>query len=161
MYSTRHFLGVVTSYKLSFHTAAILGGWKILVPGKILEGGTTFRWVIYMKKLRSVWCPSREGIKNWERQNKSAVWALVLSLLAFKTTGFQQNCHINQLIVTTDEMVGLACLLPWLSNARPATIFAWFVPSRKIVLPLSQEDSSIRKIRLALMTSSTLKLSAF
>ena len=43
----------------------------------------------------------------------------------------------------------------------PATIFAWFFPSRKIVLPLSQEDSSMRKIRLALMTSSTLKLSAF
>ena len=70
MYSTRRFLGVVTSYKLSYNTAAILGGWKILVPGKILEGGTTFRWVNYMKQLQSVWCPSREGIKNLERQKQ-------------------------------------------------------------------------------------------
>ena len=70
MYSTRRFLGVVTSYKLSYHTAAILGGWKILVPGKILEGGITFRWVTYMKQLRSVWCPSREGIKNLEGQKQ-------------------------------------------------------------------------------------------
>ena len=152
---------MVNSYKLSYHKTAILGGWKILVPGKILEGGTTFRWVTYMQKLRSVWCPSREGIKHWEWQKKSAVWALVLSLLAFRTTGFQQNCHINQLMVTTDEMVGFACLLPWLSNARPATIFVWFVASRKIVLPLSQEDPSIRKIRLALKTSATFKWSAF
>ena len=45
-------------------------------------------------------------------KNKSAVWALVLSLLTFITTSFQQNCHINQLMVTTDEMVGSACLLP-------------------------------------------------
>ena len=51
MYSTKRFLGVVTYYKLSYHTAAILGGWKILVPGKILEGGTTFRWVTYMQKI--------------------------------------------------------------------------------------------------------------
>ena len=60
----KNLLGVVTSYKLSYHTAAILGGWKILVPGKILEGGTTFRSVTYLQKLRSVWYPSREGIKN-------------------------------------------------------------------------------------------------
>ena len=37
------------------------------------------------------------------------------------------------------------------------TIFVWFVLSRKIVLPLSQEDPSIRKIQLALMTSAILK----
>ena len=104
---------MVTSYKLSYHTAAILGGWKILVLGKILEGGTTFRWVTSMQKLRSVWCPEVEKELKIERdKNKSAVWALVLPLLAFITTGFQQNCHINQLMVTTDEMFGFGCLLP-------------------------------------------------
>ena len=85
----------------------------------------------------------------------------MLSSLAFITTSFQQNCHINQLMVTTDEIVGFACYCRDYSNARPATIFVWFVPSRKIVLPLSQEAPSIRKTRLALMTSSALKLSAF
>ena len=85
----------------------------------------------------------------------------MLFLLAFITTGFQQNRHINQLMVTTDEMVGFHVYCSDYSNARPAAIFVWFVPSRKIVLPLSQEDPSIRKTRLALMTSSTLKLSAF
>ena len=38
----KNLLGVVTSYKLSYHTAAILGGWKILVPGKILESWDNF-----------------------------------------------------------------------------------------------------------------------
>ena len=35
MYSTRSFLGVVTSYKLSYHTAAILGRtfpWRVEDP---------------------------------------------------------------------------------------------------------------------------------
>ena len=94
-------------------------------------------------------------------KNKSTVWALVLSLLAFIITGFQQNRQINQLMVTTDEMAGFHVYCRDYSNALPATIFVWFVPSRKIFLPLSQEDPSIRKTRLALMTSSTLKLSAF
>ena len=39
-------------------------------------------------------------------------WALVLSFLAFITTDFQQNCHTSQLMLTTNEMVGFACLLP-------------------------------------------------
>ena len=43
MYSKITVLGVAASYKLSYHTAAIPGGWKILAPGKILEAGTTFR----------------------------------------------------------------------------------------------------------------------
>ena len=133
---------MVTTYKLSYHTAAILGGWTILVPQKILEGGTTFRWVTYMQ-YGLCGAQAEKELKIESDKNKSAVWALVLSSLAFITTSFQQNCYINQLMVTTDEIVGFACYCRDYSNARPATIFVWFVPSRKIVLPLSQEDPSI------------------
>ena len=61
---------------------------------KILEGGTTFRWV-YMQKFRSVWyqvekdLELREGIQNSGRQ-KQAIWALLPSLLPLITT-FQQS----------------------------------------------------------------------
>ena len=38
---------------------------------KILDDGTTFRWV-YMQKFRSVWCPSREEeIKDDGRQKQN------------------------------------------------------------------------------------------
>ena len=39
-------------------------------------------------------------------KNKHAIWALLLSLLALITT-LQLNYHNNQLVVMTDEMVGL------------------------------------------------------
>ena len=71
----------------------------------MLEGGTTFRWV-YMQQFLSVWCPSREGVKDGRRQKKNAIWALLLSLLALILT-FQQNYHNNQLLVKPNEMVGL------------------------------------------------------
>ena len=148
---------MVTSYKLSYHTAAILGGWKILVPGKILEGATTFRWVTYIQRLRSVWCPGREGIKNWERQKQKCN----LGLCALFTGVHNYRLSAELSYYSAQGCFGFACLLPWLSNALPATIFVWFVPGRKIVLPLSQEAPSIWKIRLAIMTSATLKLPAF
>ena len=37
--------------------------------------------------------------------NRNAIWALLLSLLALITT-FQQNYHNCQLVVTPNEMVG-------------------------------------------------------
>ena len=40
--------------------------------------------------------------------NKNAIWALLLSLLALITT-FQQYYHNYQLVVTPNEMVGFYC----------------------------------------------------
>ena len=150
---------MVTSYKLSYHTAAILGGWKILVPGKILEGGTTFRWVTYMQKLRSVWCPSREGIKNWERQKQKCSLGPCALFTGFHN--YQLSAELSyQSAHSNDRRNGRLCMFIAVIIQCP-TIFVWFVLSRKIVLPLSQEDPSIRKIQLALMTSAILKWSAF
>jgi len=41
--------------------------------------------------------------------NKNAIWALLLFLLALITT-FQQDYYNNQPVVTPNEMVGLYCL---------------------------------------------------
>jgi len=71
-----------------------------------------------------VWCPSREGINDGERQNKNSIFsgpsALFLALIAT----FQQNYHNNQLLVTPNEMFGLYCSdnpLLFLSDLSPLT----------------------------------------
>ena len=112
-----------------------------------------------MQKFRSVWLPSRKELKMAGEYDKKAIWALLLSILAWITT-FKQNYQNYQLVVTPNEMVGLY----WraLAIERPATIFVWFVPSTRIFLmkaiymvlwsvssariflPLSQEDPSAR-----------------
>ena len=84
-----------------------------------------------MQKFRSVWLPSRKELKMAGEYDKKAIWARLLSILAWITT-FKQNYQNYQLVVTPNEMVGLY----WraLAIERPATIFVWFVPSTRIFL---------------------------
>ena len=48
--------------------------------------------------------------RMFEKELKMAgtIWALLLSLLALRTS-FQENNHNNQLVVTPNKMVGLYC----------------------------------------------------
>lgn len=53
--------------------AVYMEGKRSYCTMKILDDGTTFRWV-YMQKFRSVWCPSREEeIKMTGDKNKTAI----------------------------------------------------------------------------------------
>ena len=61
-------------------------------------------------------------------KNKNEIWALLLSLLALITT-FQQN----QLVVTTNEIVGLYCLDKPL-NDPPPLLSGFIAPSTRIFL---------------------------
>ena len=60
--------------------------------------------------------------------NKHAIWALLLSLLALITT-FQQQMAVLYNLVTPNKIV-----LPWPPTKQPAGIFVWSVPSAKIFL---------------------------
>ena len=60
--------------------------------------------------------------------NKHAIWALLLSLLALMTT-FQQQMAVLYNQVTPNKIV-----LPWPPTKQPAGIFVWSVPSAKIFL---------------------------
>ena len=60
--------------------------------------------------------------------NKHAIWALLLSLLALITT-FQQQMAVPYNLVTPNKIV-----LPWPPTKQPAGIFVWSVPSAKIFL---------------------------
>ena len=60
--------------------------------------------------------------------NKHAIWALLLSLLALITT-FQQQMAVLYNLVTPNKIV-----LPWPLTKQPAGIFVWSVPSAKIFL---------------------------
>ena len=90
---------------------------------KILEGGTTFRWVT-CRNFGPCGAQVKNELKTAGDKNKNAIWALLL-LLALTTT-FLQNYHNNQVLVTPNEMVGL---LPSVTTKLPAAIFFWFVPS--------------------------------
>ena len=50
----------------------------------------------------------QKELKMAGENNKNAIWALLLSLLALITT-FQQNYHNYQLVVTPNERVGFYC----------------------------------------------------
>ena len=63
----------------------------------------------YMQKFISVWCPSRQRIKDDGRQ-KETIWALRLSLQALITT-FQLNYHNDQLLVTPNELLGFFAMI--------------------------------------------------
>ena len=96
---------------------------------KILEGGTTFRWVT-RRNCGPCGAQVKNELKTAGDKNKNAIWALLL-LLALTTT-FLQNYHNNQVLVTPNEMVGL---LPSVTTRLPAAIFFfWFVPSTGIFL---------------------------
>ena len=60
--------------------------------------------------------------------NKHAIWALLLSLLALITT-FQQQMAVLYNLVMPNKIV-----LPWPPTKQPAGIFVWSVPSAKIFL---------------------------
>ena len=61
--------------------------------------------------------------------NKHAIWALLLSLLALITTFQQQMAVPFYNLVTPNKIV-----LPWPPTKQPAGIFVWSVPSAKIFL---------------------------
>ena len=84
---------------------------------KILEGGTTFRWVTY-RNFGPCGAQVKKELKTAGDKNKNAIWALLL-LLALTTT-FLQNYHNNQVLVTPNEIVGL---LPSVTTKLPAAIF--------------------------------------
>ena len=73
---------------------------------KILEGGSTLRWV-YMQKFLVRVVPKyrmfEKQLKMAGDKNKHTIWALLLSLLAL-TTSLQQNYHgdNNQLLYCRD-----------------------------------------------------------
>ena len=71
--------------------------------------------------------------RMFEKELKMAgtIWALLLSLLALRTS-FQQNYHNNQLVVTPNKVVGL--LLLSLATERPTAIFVCFFPSTILFL---------------------------
>ena len=86
-------------------------------------------------------------------KNKHAIWALLLSLLAFTTC--QQNYHNNQLVAMPNEMVGLSCRDQPLND--PPLFLSFFtqyqdLPSEgslhgaRIFLVLGSSYLSVRKI---------------
>jgi len=85
-----------------------------------------------MQKFQSVWLPIQveEVLKMVGNNNKHAIWALLLSLLALITT-FQQ--HV-QMAVLYNLVIPNKIVLPWLPTKRPAGIFVWFVLSTRIFL---------------------------
>ena len=64
--------------------------------------------------------------------NKNAIWALLLSLLALITT-FRQNYHNYQLVVTPNEMVGFYCRDYPLND--PRHFFLVCPSTSKVLLP--------------------------
>ena len=65
--------------------------------------------------------------------NKNAIWALLLSLLALITT-FQQYYHNYQRVVTPNEMVGFYCR-DYPLNGPPPFLFGLSLVQVRIFFP--------------------------
>ena len=77
--------------------------------GRSSKAGQLF--VGYIQKFRSVWCPSKKGIKDGGRQKQKC--------------DLGPSYHNNQVLVTPNEIVGL---LPSVTTKLPAAIFFLVCP---------------------------------